>query len=280
MTIVMNRPTPFLKWAGGKRWLVRTQPDLFDIEYNDYYEPFLGGGAVFFHLDPSKAILSDKNEHLINLYNQIKLAPKELHEELQRHQDLHSKEYYYFVRSSRLDCPTKRAAQFLYLNRTCWNGLFRVNRKGEFNVPIGTKNNVIIPDENFEEISKRLKNAQIIASDFEATIDRAQKGDLLFVDPPYTVKHNNNGFVKYNESIFSWGDQERLAASLKKADARGVKIISTNADHDSVRSLYEGKLNIHTVSRASILAGKSSARTSTTEILITNQNFSQFTIDL
>lgn len=270
-----NKLTPFLKWAGGKRWLVRAQPDLFNIEYNNYYEPFLGGGAVFFHLEPSKAVLSDKNEHLINLYNQIKSAPTDLHNELKKHQALHSKEYYYLVRSTHLDCPIKRAAQFLYLNRTCWNGLFRVNLKGEFNVPIGTKNTVIIQNESFEEISKRLKNAKIITSDFESTIDRAESGDLLFVDPPYTVKHNNNGFVKYNESIFSWDDQERLAASLIRADARGAKIISTNADHKSVRSLYETKLHVHTVSRASVLAGKSSARTNTTEILITNQIFSQ-----
>lgn len=272
-TMSTNRLTPFLKWAGGKRWLVRAQPDLFNVEYNNYYEPFLGGGAVFFHLEPSTAILSDKNEHLINLYNQIKSAPKELYNELKKHQELHSKEYYYLIRSARPDCPTKRAAQFLYLNRTCWNGLFRVNLKGDFNVPIGTKSTVIIQDENFEEISKRLRNATIFTGDFEATIDKAGNGDLLFVDPPYTVKHNNNGFVKYNESIFSWDDQERLAASLTRADARGVKIISTNADHKSVRSLYQDKLNIHTVSRASVLAGKSSARTNTTEILITNQSF-------
>lgn len=262
---------PFLKWAGGKRWLIKARPEIFPESINDYYEPFLGGGAVFFHIAPKNSILSDKNPALINLYNQIKNNSHLIRSHLENHQLLHCREYYYTIRSAVFSCPTEQAAQFLYLNRTCFNGLFRVNLKGEFNVPIGTKNSVIFPEENFETISKTLQNSSIITADFEDTIDNSKSGDLVFADPPYTVKHNNNGFVKYNESIFSWEDQERLAHALHRAMRRGVKVISTNANHPSVRTLYEDHFTILTLDRASVLAGKKSARGGTTEILILNR---------
>ncbi|QVN00482.1 Dam family site-specific DNA-(adenine-N6)-methyltransferase [Pseudomonas rhodesiae] len=262
---------PFLKWAGGKRWLIKARPEIFTETINDYYEPFLGGGAVFFHIAPKTSFLSDKNPALINLYNQIKNNYSLVKAHLENHQLLHCKEYYYAIRSTTFSCPTEQAAQFLYLNRTCFNGLFRVNLKGEFNVPIGTKKSVVFPEENFETISKVLQNSSIITADFEEIIDKAKFGDLVFADPPYTVKHNNNGFVKYNESIFSWEDQERLAHALYRAMRRGVKVISTNANHPSVRLLYEEHFTILTLDRASVLAGKRSARGETTEILILNR---------
>ncbi|KHK64251.1 DNA adenine methylase [Pseudomonas frederiksbergensis] len=268
----IDKVDPFLKWAGGKRWLVKARPDIFPCVVNNYYEPFLGGGAVFFHIAPKNSTLSDKNPALINLYLQIKEDWKTLKNELTKHQLLHSKEYYYKIRSTTYQSNEEQAAQFLYLNRTCFNGLFRVNLKGEFNVPIGTKSSVIFPEEDFEKIAQKLKNSKIITSDFEEVIDKAMLNDLVFADPPYTVKHNNNGFVKYNESIFSWEDQERLARALLRAAKRGAHIISTNANHPSVKALYEKNFTITILDRSSVLAGKKSARGGTTEILIMNRD--------
>lgn len=262
--------SPFLKWAGGKRWLIRSQPEIFSTEFERYFEPFLGGGAIYFHLSPKSAVISDTNHNLINLYNQIKNNWQTVQKLLKTHQERHSEAYYYHVRSLKSDNKAEQAAQLLYLNRTCWNGLFRVNKKGEFNVPIGTKNTVLMPGESLENISRSLKGAEIMVSDFQATIEKSKNGDLIFADPPYTVKHNNNGFLKYNESIFNWRDQERLAESLISAKNRGVQVIGTNADHKSVHSLYENEFHIYTLSRTSVLAGKRTARGGTTEILISS----------
>jgi len=266
----LEKTEPFLKWAGGKRWLVRSRPDIFPTAFKKYYEPFLGGGAVFFHIAPKSSTLSDKNPALINLYTQLKENWLPLSIEMERHQKLHSKDHYYEIRSRKFTTKLEQAAQLLYLNRTCYNGLFRVNLKGEFNVPIGTKNSVVFPGESFETIAKKLANTKILTSDFEVMIDKAEQGDLVFADPPYTVKHNNNGFVKYNESIFSWEDQIRLALALTRAADRGVNIISTNANHPSVRCLYESRFFLKTLDRASVLAGKTAARGGTTEILLTS----------
>ncbi|MEP4704913.1 MAG: Dam family site-specific DNA-(adenine-N6)-methyltransferase, partial [Hyphomicrobiales bacterium] len=157
--------------------------------------------------------------------------------------------------------------QFLYLNRTCFNGLYRENQKGEFNVPIGSKDKVIFADEDFSEISKALRNAEIRASDFEGTIYEACKGDLIFADPPYTTAHNVNGFIKYNQNIFSWQDQVRLREALLAAVDRGAKVVLTNADHESVRALYGSHGAYRPIGRASVMSGKSEFRTSTTEAL-------------
>ncbi len=259
---------PFLKWAGGKRWLVKSHSSIFPKKYRNYYEPFIGGGAVFFHLQPQTSVLADKNPALINAYQEIKNNWLALEEKLKEHQFFHAKDYYYLTRAQHYETPLEQAAQFIYLNRTCWNGLFRVNLKGQFNVPIGTKNNVLMPGESLKPVSDALANTELLSSDFEPIIDQAEDGDLVFADPPYTVKHNNNGFIKYNESIFSWEDQERLAETLYRASLRGAHIISTNANHDSVRELYREKFDIKILDRSSILAGKKTARGNTTEILI------------
>lgn len=261
---------PFLKWAGGKRWLIASHKDLFDVEFKRYIEPFVGSGSVFFYLDPPKAILSDINRDLMEVYRSINTDWKELEIKLASHSKSHSNDYYYKVRSASYGDPVARAAQFIYLNRTCWNGLYRVNRQGKFNVPKGTKGNVLLDSDNFEMVSNRLKKAQLFDGDFEAIVKKAQSGDLLFVDPPYTANHNNNGFLKYNETIFSWEDQVRLSNCVKKAKSRGVQVILTNADHPSVRELYEGSFNLRSVERASRLSGKPEFRGKVTELLVTS----------
>lgn len=259
---------PFLKWAGGKRWLVEKHPDLLKVDYVRYIEPFVGSGAVFFSLAPPTAIISDRNARLIETYEILKTNWGEVQDRLKIHQRKHSKEYYYQVRSMACRTPVNRAAQFIYLNRTCWNGLYRVNKRGEFNVPIGTKNTVVLESDDFEKISSALKDVEICSTDFEVVINRASSGDFVFVDPPYTVKHNLNGFVKYNESIFSWDDQVRLRDAVVRASNRGAKILVTNACHDSVRRLYEDHGVIKKVTRSSVIAGTASARGEYEEIII------------
>ena len=259
---------PFLKWAGGKRWLVDKHSSLISPDHTRFIEPFLGSGAVFFKLQPESAILCDKNESLIETYDAIKNSWERVESLLRSHHRKHSKEYYYAVRIKKLKSAESRAAQFIYLNRTCWNGLYRVNLNGQFNVPIGTKTNVILDTDNFENVAKLLQKCELISGDFEIALSRATSGDFVFVDPPYTVKHNHNGFVKYNEHIFSWEDQIRLRDAVSAAVARGAKVLVTNAYHDSIREIYEGVGELIELSRSSVIAGKSEARGRYEEMVI------------
>lgn len=261
--------TPFLKWAGGKRWFVQNHFDLLPSTFNRYIEPFLGAGAVFFYLQPPNALLGDANADLIAAYNGYKLDWQRLKRSLQYHQRVHSDEHYYKVRESVPTNPIQLASRMIYLNRTCFNGIFRVNLQGEFNVPRGTKNEVVLRSENFAAIAHALGKAKLRVSDFEELVDEARRGDLVFADPPYTVRHNLNGFVKYNENLFSWQDQERLALALIRAGRRGAKIVSTNANHVSVRALYEEKgFHLSTVSRFSSISASAGSRSQFEELII------------
>ena len=261
---------PFLKWPGGKRWLTSRHLEMFPKTYGKYIEPFLGGAAVFFALSPEDAYLSDANAELINAYNRIKTGRLKIERSLARYQKKHDSEFYYKVRNRRPKDPIARAARFLYLNRTCFNGIYRVNKEGNFNVPIGTKDTVSFEDGYLENVEKALKNARIRTRDFAIAIGNANKGDFVFIDPPYTVMHNNNGFVKYNAQLFSWADQARLATAIKAASTRGAFIMMSNADHASVKALYNGFGTHHTLTRSSVLAGDPGYRRNATELLITN----------
>jgi DNA adenine methylase len=183
-------------------------------------------------------------------------------------QQKHSNDFYYTIRGVKEADPLQRAIRFIYLNRTCFNGLYRVNQKGEFNVPIGTKTDVVLPDDDFQEWARALRYVDLETSDFEEMIDKAGAGDIVFADPPYTVSHNQNCFLKYNETLFSWNDQVRLARTLARADRRGVTVIATNANHASVRELYEEHFEIRTISRASNIAAAAGKRGSYEEIII------------
>lgn len=260
--------SPFLKWAGGKRWLAPSIQEKIGIIAGRYIEPFLGSGAVFFRLCPNTALLNDANTDLIDAYKAIRQDYKTVVKHLTRHHRLHSKEYYYQTRDYAPRCLFRRAAKFIYLNRTCWNGLYRVNLNGTFNVPIGTKSSVLLTTDNWPQVSESLQNAQLSCGDFENIIDQAAKGDLIFADPPYTVKHNYNGFIKYNEALFSWSDQERLSFALLRAKKRGATIIATNANHESVRALYKGEFNMQTIERNSVLSGDPKFRGRFQELLI------------
>nr|WP_297105913.1 Dam family site-specific DNA-(adenine-N6)-methyltransferase [uncultured Devosia sp.] len=261
---------PFLKWAGGKRWMFESGQFATPEFTGRYIEPFLGGGAVFFETRPRRSILSDSNERLIEVYLAIRDDVQRLVPLLHSHARLHSTSYYYETRSRNYSDLTERAAQFLYLNRTCWNGLYRENLKGNFNVPIGTKQTVILATDNFDAWSTALHGAIISAADFEETIDLAGEGDFVFADPPYTVRHNMNGFVKYNQNIFAWQDQVRLRDAIRRATDRGAKFAITNADHESVRDLYKDFGHQRRLGRHSVIAAKATHRSHSTELLITS----------
>lgn len=259
---------PFLKWAGGKRWLVEKHFDLLDVRFNRFIEPFLGSGAVFFRLAPKQSILCDINKQLIDTYIAIRDSWPLIEQYLYDHHVNHNKEYYYSIREKVFESPPEKAARFIYLNRTCWNGLYRVNLKGRFNVPIGTKTNVMLDSDNFEKVSLLLKNSVLVSGDFQVAIEQADAGDFVFVDPPYTVKHNFNGFIKYNESIFSWDDQIRLSKSVRLAKSRGAKVIVTNAYHESVKELYEGVGEFICLDRPSIISANKKFRGRCEEMVI------------
>jgi len=263
---------PFLKWAGGKRWFVHHFEHLLPVEFDRYIEPFLGGGAVFFHLAPERAVLGDTNADLINTYSALQKNWRLVYRYLKEHHANHSPQYYYQIREKQLQSSFTRAAQFIYLNRTCWNGLYRVNLQGSFNVPIGTKSSVVFEDDRFDLVSEKLQSATLVVADFEDLIDAAGDGDFVFVDPPYTVRHNHNAFIKYNEKLFSWFDQLRLFQALKRAKSRGALILGTNAYHQSVRNLYENDFDTMCVSRNSPISSKASTRSKFEELVILTEH--------
>lgn len=259
---------PFLKWAGGKRWLANHLREVIGEVSGSYIEPFLGSAAVFFALQPRRAILSDRNRELVGAYRALQTQHKAVERHLAAHQRLHRKEYYYEIRDSIPATFAKRAARFIYLNRTCWNGLYRVNLDGRFNVPIGTKNTVLLESDNFEAVSNALRCAEICHADFQASLARAKSGDVVFCDPPYTVRHNRNGFVKYNEDLFSWADQIRLRDAARVAMDRGARVFITNANHESIRDLYGSDFCIREFERYSAIGGANAVRGNYSELLI------------
>lgn len=260
---------PFLKWPGGKRWFVTQFAHLLPKKYKTYVEPFLGSGAVFFHLEPQEALLGDANVELVTTYRAIKKNPAGVLRHLRRHHREHDADYFYAVRDDSKRNDVTRAARFVYLNRTCFNGIYRVNLEGKFNVPVGTKTAVILDTDDFFATARLLRRAVIRAWDFERLIDLARISDLVFADPPYTVRHNNNGFVKYNETLFSWPDQERLARALTRAARRGAKVVATNAAHDEVRALYpQPTFSVTEIERYSPISSDSASRRAYREVVI------------
>jgi DNA adenine methylase len=264
--------SPFLKWAGGKRWFLHLVRGLVPRDHRRYFEPFLGSGSVFFALRPRNAYLSDSNGELIATFRQVRDHPEEVIEVLE--QLAYDEDLYYGLRSAALQTEAQRAARVIYLNRCCWNGLYRVNRLGQFNVPFGSRDTppVICDSELIRRASAALRDVGLRTLDFETALHRVGSGDFVFADPPYTVTHGNNGFVKYNERIFSWEDQERLRSSLLGIHRRGGLFFLTNADHPSIRRLYAG-FCVRRLQRHSIIAGDSNFRRPVSELVVTNYHY-------
>jgi len=212
-TIKDKLAKPFLRWAGGKRWLLKHLETIIDIEkYNAYHEPFIGGGSVFFKFSPKTSFISDSNEWLIETYNSIKENPNEIIKYLEKFPK--EKEEYYKIRGRNYTNQFKSSAQFIYLNQMSFNGIFRVNLSGKYNVPYGNRSQYNFDYENIISVSSALQNTQITHSDFSNTIENVAEGDLVFLDPLYTITHNLNGFVQYNQKIFSLEDQYKLAEMI------------------------------------------------------------------
>ena len=261
---------PFLKWPGGKRWLAKKYKEYFPKEYNMYIEPFLGSGAVFFSLQPKEAILSDINKELINLYVIMRDNPKELKGQLVYHQERHTKEHYYKIRDVILTDNLKCAGRLLYLNRACYNGMYRVNKQGKFNVPIGTKNNFTYDIDQFDQYANCLKHATLICGDFYEIINKAKKNDFIFADPPYATSGKAN-FTKYNDELFVWQDQLRLHEALVNAKARGAKIVLTNVYCKEIIEMYKNDgFYVHILQRSSNIAGQADKRGKVKELMITS----------
>jgi DNA adenine methylase len=263
-------PRAFLRWAGGKSWLVRRIADLFgDLSFNKYHEPFLGGGSFFFAAGSSSvAYLSDKNEALIETYQAIKTDCEQVISHLRGYTN--NSEEYYRIRSNETSNEYERAAQFIYLNQTSFNGIYRVNLSGVYNVPYGSRQKNFLEEGALRAASRALTNATLMARDFEGTLSDIDAGDLVFIDPPYTVSHNNNGFIKYNKSLFSLDDQYRLARFIGKIREKEANYILTNAAHFKIKEIFDvGDRHVE-VSRASLIGGKKAQRGAVDEFIFTN----------
>ena len=236
------KPKPPVKWAGGKGQLIPQFEPLFPKEsYELYLEPFVGGGAVFFHLTPQRAVLIDSNDELINFYRVVRDHPEELLEDLRKHKN--DREYYYSVRAQDPQqlLPVERASRFLYLNKTGYNGLWRVNSKGKYNVPFGRYKNPRIADrENLLLVSRALKNAEILCGDFGRVLDYAIPGAFVYLDPPYHPLSETANFTSYTPDAFGEEDQRRLAEVFRKLDLTGCLVMLSNSDTPFIRELYRG----------------------------------------
>jgi len=237
---------PFLKWAGGKRQLLTAIRPLVPKDFKCYFEPFVGGGAVFFHLQPTVAVINDLNSELINCYKVIRNYPEELLEVANAYPN--TSERYYQVREMDrspnfgLLPPLERAARLLYLNKTCYNGLFRVNSQGQFNVPFGAYKNPVIADPAvIRAVSRYLNKADIdyISEDFAKAVADAKRDDFVYFDPPYDPVSDTASFTGYNLYGFDRNEQKRLKETCDDLTERGVKVLLSNSDTPYIRELYE-----------------------------------------
>jgi DNA adenine methylase len=268
----------FLKWAGGKLQLIEQFENLFPHNFNNYYEPFIGSGAVFFYikskLKPNKVILSDTNEELINCFVVVRDKPYQLIELLSNHRKKHSKDYYYAVRSiesDRLDSVSK-AARLIYLNKTCFNGLYRVNSKGQFNVPMGDYENPCIFDKNILfQASQLLQGVHLRVMTFEKVLDLAEKEDFIYFDPPYIPLSKTSSFTQYSKGSFSAKEQKRLSEVFSILNLRGCFVMLSNSDHALTRELYRDyEKNIVIVRAKRIINSVGSKRGTINEVVVTS----------
>lgn len=274
----MNRIIPILKWAGGKRQLLPKLLPIVPTSYNRYYEPFIGAGALLFALQPSKAVINDANTELMNVYQVIKTSPDALIDILKEYEEKHNKEFYYHIRNIDRDIKAfektsdiEKAARTIYLNRTCYNGLYRVNKSGFFNTPIGRNTSVqIVNKEGILRINKYLNESKIrmMNTDYKKALATAKEGDLVFLDPPY-FPTNRDSFLRYDANPFNEAEQIRLKKQCDRLRDKGVMFIETNSDCEEIRELYSEYNQIQVDVRRSINANADHRRG--TELIITNK---------
>jgi len=275
----MIKGKPFVKWAGGKRQILDKLKQYIPADFNTYYEPFIGGGALFFELSPKKAVINDSNEELINVYEVLCNEDKfnKMIRILNSHEANHSEEYYYNLRNKdkskssfkRLADYT-RAARTIYLNKACFNGLYRVNSKGEFNVPYGKKTKVnTYEGSNLNLISYYLTNNEIEIhhKDFEESVKNAKKGDFIYFDPPYDS--DTSTFNSYTEDGFGKEEQVRLARVFKELSDRGCYVMLSNHNTKLINELYK-EFNIHIIEAKRNINANGKKRGKVEEVIITN----------
>lgn len=256
---------PLLRWPGGKRWLAPKIAHLIGGPCSKLIEPFAGGAAVSLALEPSFSVLSDLNSALVNAYTCVRDCVEPLIESISALPNDSST--YYKVRASNPTGDLDAAVRLLYLAKLSFNGIYRVNLKGKFNVPYSRKTWQSSCDaEHLRRCSIALQRTTLLCGDFETALDLVHCGDVVYLDPPYTVAHNNNGFIKYNEVLFRWEDQIRLAKLARKAVAKGALVIVSNADHASLDHLYSGFVK-ESVKRYSSVAASGAGRMHITESL-------------
>lgn len=267
----MSKIRPVIKWAGGKRQLLEQFTPLFlDNLPSVYHEPFLGSGAVFFHLAPREAFLTDSNEELINFYLVLRESVEDLIAQLTQHEN--TREYYYLVRATDTGqlTPVERASRFLFLNKCGFNGLWRVNKSGQHNVPYGhyKKPNYLNPAA-LRAAGRALHKAKLQVADFTITLEQARAGDFIYLDPPYHPLSATSSFRSYTPGSFSTGDQARLANMYRELDRRGCLLMASNSDTTLVRDLYAG-YNITVVRARRAINCVGSRRGPVNELVIRN----------
>lgn len=268
--------SPFLKWAGGKRQLLPEIRKYIPKKYNTYYEPFVGAGAVLFDLQPNKVVINDINSELINTYKVIQNNIDDLIIELRKHKN--DPDHFYKIRD--LDrsedfeklTSIEKSSRLIYLNKTCFNGLFRVNSQGQFNVPFGKyKNPQIVNEAVLRAVHNYLNtaNVTILNEDFEKSLSKAKKGDFIYIDPPYDPLSNTSSFTGYNLDGFNRDDQERLRDVFEELDKRGCKVLLSNSATDFIKDLYKD-YHIEIVSASRNINSIASKRGKIDEVLVMN----------
>lgn len=268
---------PVLKWVGGKSQLLREIRQRIPAEIGTYYEPFIGGGAVFFSIAPQRAVISDMNGELINLYQVIKSSPDALIASLKKHEN--TPDYFYQLRAkdrnkrnyNRL-CAVTKASRMIYLNRTCFNGLYRVNSRGELNAPFGHyKNPQICNESNIREISEFLSshNIEILQADFEEVLSRAKSGDFVYLDPPYDPVTDTASFTGYVAGGFAREQQRRLKTCCDRLNEAGVKFLLSNSSTEFILDLYKD-YHIDFVDAKRNINCKGDGRGAVQEVLVRN----------
>ncbi len=256
---------PPFRWPGGKRSVIPSIDRHVPPNFHRYFEPFAGGAALFFHLCPRSAVLSDHNVDLMNFYAVLRDRRASLQECLER---LPTDEAgYYVVRKSFPGDAIEKAARFIYLTTLAFNGIYRVNRQGQFNTPYGHRVYSFSDRSHLWALSDALQSTQLMACDFEVAVETASAGDFVYFDPPYTVAHDQNGFLRYNERIYSFDDQKRLARVARRLAEAGCSVLVSNANHPSLLALYEG-FATEMITRRSSVAADSSHRRYVNEVLI------------
>lgn len=262
--------SPFVKWVGGKRGILPQLEKLFPRRFERYFEPFVGGGAVYFHLQPEQAVISDLNAELINTYRVVKDDVDALISHLHSHRN--DEDYYYDMRAVAPDDldPIARASRLIYLNRTCFNGLYRVNSKGGFNVPFGKhKNPTICNEAGLRAASQALQGARIANRSYMAILSEARAGDFVYFDPPYHPLTTTSNFTSYTADSFSAQDQRDLATAFAALADRGCKVMLSNSDTEFIRELY-ADFHIETVMAPRMVNRDAAKRGPVAEVVVRN----------